>query len=140
MSKFAALALEVDTPARMVIKHPVTGLPIRDSDGNEAWIDLYSSDSEAARKAQRTITNGRLAMRNRAAIDAARLEREGAEILAVLTVGWNLISLDGQPIDVPVSQANALELYLDRGLAWIREQADVFVGDRANFEKASSTS
>jgi hypothetical protein len=140
MSKFAALALEVDAPARMVIKHPISGLPIRDADGNEAWIDLYSSDSEAARKAQRTITNGRLAMRNRNAIDAKRLETEGTEMLADLTAGWNLLSLDGQKIDVPFSRANAIELYSERSLAWVREQADAFVGDRANFGKASSTS
>ena len=140
MSKFASLAIAVDAAARMIIKHPYSGLPIRDADGNEAWIELHSSDSEPARKAQRAITNGRLAMRNRNAVDAQRLETEGTELLADLTVGWNLLSLDGEKIDVPFSRGNAVELYADRHMAWIREQVDAFVGDRENFSKASSTS
>lgn len=139
MSKFGGLALEVDAAARMVINHPSTGMPIKDAEGNEAYIELHSSDSEIARKSQRDITTGRLRMRNRDAIDAARLEREGTELLADLTAGWNLLSPDGDKIDVPFSRANAIELYSDRHMAWIREQVDAFVANRANFSKASST-
>lgn len=140
MSKFEGLALAVEVVGRMVLKHPITGLPIRDAAGNEAWVDLHSADSEPARKAQRAITNARLSMRNRNALDAKRLETEGTELLADLTAGWSLLSLDGEPIDVPFSRANAVELYSEPSLAWIREQADAFVGARENFSKASSTS
>lgn len=140
MGKFAGLALAVDTPARMTIHHPFTGLPIRGADGEEAYIELHSSDSDIAKKAQRAITNARLAMRNRNAIDAKRLESEGTELLADLTVGWRLMTLDGDPVDVPFSRANAVELYADNEMAWLREQVDGFVADRENFSKASSTS
>lgn len=139
MSKFGALALEVDAPARMTINHPNTGLPIRDAKGDVAWIDLYSNDSQIAVKARRLITNSRLRMRNRDAVDAERLEIEGTELLADLTVGWNLLAPDGSKIDVPYSRQNAIELYSDHAIPWLREQVDTFVGNRANFSRASST-
>lgn len=132
-SKFAGLALETDNPARMTIRHPKTNLPLRDAAGNEAYIDLLSSDSEAAVKAKRSVTNGRLAMRNRTKITSERLESEAAEILASLTKGWHLIALDGSPIDLPCNHQNAIDLYSAPQMVWLREQVDEFTSDRANF-------
>lgn len=140
MSKFDTLALEVDKPSRMTIQHPHTNLPLRDKEGNEAYIDLHSSDSGVARKAQRMITNGRLNMRNRNKITAERLETEGTELLADLTVGWRLVGLDGELLDVPFSRQNAVELYENTAMAWLREQVDQFTADRASFSAAPSTS
>lgn len=136
-NKFAALALEVEAPSRMTIVHPVTRQPLRVEDtGNEAWIDLYSDDSEVARKHQRAITRKRLAMKGRGKLTPEELEAEQVELLVSLTAGWNLIGLDGQPIDIPFSPENARELYQSNALAWIREQVDAHAGDRGNFSKA----
>lgn len=140
MSKFDALAIEVEKPSRMPIKHPNTNMPLRDKDGNEAYIELYSSDSDIARKMQRTITNSRLQMRNRNKLTADRLESEATELLAALTVGWHLVNWrTGEKIDVEFSRSNAEELYSGPGMQWIREQVDEFVADRSVFSQASST-
>jgi hypothetical protein len=140
MSKFDALALEVDKPSRMVIVHPVTRQPIRDADGTEAYISLFSGDSEPARKHQRTVSRRRLAMRGRGKLTPEELEAEAVELLAVVTTGWLLLDFNGKPIDVEFSQDNARELYGLSALSWIREQVDEFVADRGNFSKASSKS
>lgn len=140
MSKFSSMALETETPERMVIQHPKTGQPLRDAEGGEAWIDLLSSDSEVARVFDRKITNMRLKRKTRTPLTAEELEAEGNERLAVLTKGWRLLSLSGAPLDpeVPCSAANAAELYADPSMAWLREQVMDFVTSRANFSPSSS--
>ena len=69
-----------------------------------------------------------------------QIEAEGNDLLAALTKGWKLVDLDGNPIDVPFSQENARELYALTAVAWLRDQVDEYIGDRANFSKASSKS
>jgi hypothetical protein len=137
-SKFSGLALAVDKPARMTILHPITRQPIKDGDGKEAYVDLYSSDSEAARKHQRAVTKNRLALRDRGKVTPEQLEVENSGLYAALTAGWYLVSLAGAPIDVPCTVDSASELYANPELAWLREQVDAFVVDRGNFLKASS--
>lgn len=132
-SKFGAMALDTEKPVRMVIRHPKTNLPLRDNDGTEAFIDLMSSDSDAAVKAKRTVTNGRLAMRNRSKLTSERLETEAAELLAALTKAWYLVGLDGSVVDTPCNHQNAVDLYTAPEMAWLREQVDEFTSDRANF-------
>lgn len=140
MSKFAGLEIEVDKPQRMTLVHPVTRQPIRDAEGKEAWIDLHSSDSAIARKHQRAVQNRRLNMRGRGKIGAEELEAEAVDLLAALTIGWRLLALDGAPLDVPFSPEAARDLYTAPSLAWVREQADEFAADRANFQPSSSPS
>lgn len=133
MSKFAGLAVQADKPARMIIRHPGTGQPLRAKAGDEeAWIELLSADSEAALRFQRAARDRRLSGGARR-MKAADLDAEGAELLAALTVDWRLVTLDGSPIEVPCGAANAVELYSMPELAWLREQVDQFVSDRGNF-------
>ncbi len=139
MSKFSALALEVDKPGRMVVVHPVSRQPLRDAEGNEAYIDLYSGDSEAARKHQRAVQRRRLNMRGRGKVTPEELEGDGVDLLSALTVGWYLLDFAGGKIDVPFNADNARELYSTPALSWIREQVDEYVADRGNFSKASPT-
>lgn len=137
MSKFSALELAVDQPFRMVLVDPHTRQPIRDADGNEAYIEHYSADSEAARKHQRAISRRRLAMRGRLKLTPEEIEAEGIELLATLTIGWNLVGRDGTKIDVPFSQENARELYSNPAIPWVKEQLDDSASERANFSKGS---
>lgn len=139
-SKFSGLELAVDQPARMTIVHPHTRQPLRDAEGYEAYIELHSMDSGAARKHRRAVTQRRLALRGGGTATPEEIEAEGDELLAALTAGWKLVGLDGSPIDVPFSEQNARELYHEPSLAWLREQVDQFVVVRANFSKASSSS
>jgi hypothetical protein len=134
MSKFAGLELSVEKPFRLVLVHPVTRQPLRDAEGNEAYIDHYSGDSEAARKHQRAVTRRRLAMRGRMKFTPEELEAEAIDSLVALTTGWYLVDLHGSVIDTPFTQENARELY---GLGWLREQVDESVADRGNFLRAS---
>lgn len=141
MSKFAALAIEVEKPSRMVLVHPVSRQPVRDKEGKEAFINLYSADSEMARKHQRAVTRRQLAMRGRAKNTPEELEANAVGLLAALTApDWYLVDFNGDPIDVPYSPENARELYTEPAVSWIREQVDEYVGDRGNFSKASSKS
>jgi hypothetical protein len=140
MSKFAGLELEVETPFRLILVHPVTRQPMRNGDGEPAYIDHYSSDSEIARKHQRTIQRRRLAMRGRMKITPEEIEAEAVDILAALTVGWHLVDLKGNVIDLPFSQDNARELYSNPAVSWLREQIDESTADRSNFSQGSSSS
>lgn len=138
--KFAGLEIEVDKPQRMTLVHPNTRQPLRTEDGEEAFIELYSADSEAARRHNRAIQRRRLAMRGRGRITPEELEAEGVELLAALTTGWRLVTLSGKTLEVPFSPENARELYAAPSLAWIREQVDEFAADRSNFQQSSSPS
>lgn len=141
-SKFAAMTLPVDKPARMTIVHPITRNPMRDAEGKEAYVDVYSADSEVARKHQRTTQRRRLNVAQRggrAKISVEEIEADATDFLAVLSAGWYLLALDGAVIDVPFSIENARELYAAGGMSWLREQVDEFAADRGNFSQASST-
>jgi hypothetical protein len=140
MSKFSGLELEVEAPYRLTLLHPITRQPMRDVEGKIAYIDHYSQDSEIARKHQRTVQRRRLAMRGRLKITPEELEGEAVDILAALTVGWYLVDLKGNPIDLDFSQDNARELYSNPAVGWLREQLDESTADRGTFSKGSSTS
>lgn len=138
------LGVAVEKPQRMTILHPKTNLPlVNKATGEEAWIDLYSSDSEIARKYQRALTNERLSskrLRN-AMISAEEIEANGNGTLATLTHGWALCTLDGDPIDdFPCTFDNAKALYAAPEMAWLRAQVDEFAGDLGNFVEGSSQS
>ena len=138
MSKFSALSLDVEKPARMIVVHPVSRQPLRSVDGKiEAFIDIFSADSEAARKHQRNVSRRRLAMRGRGRVTPEEMEADSVELLAAVTAGWSLLSLDGSPIDVSFSLEAARELYADPSVAWLRDQVDEFASERGNFSKAS---
>lgn len=139
-SKFSALALEVEKPTCMNIMHPVSRQPLRDKDGKTAYINLYSGDSEIARRHQRSVQRRRLNMvRGRSKLTPEELEAEAVEFLAAVTApDWYLVDFDGNVIDVPFSPENARELYKEPALLWLREQVDEWVADRGNFSTALS--
>jgi hypothetical protein len=139
MSKFAALELDTAKPGRMVILHPVSRQPLKDAEGNEAYVDIYSSDSEIARKYDRKVFRARLNMRGRGKVQPEQLEAEAVGRLAALSTGWHLLDLQGNAIDVPFSESNAEALYANSRVAWLREQLDEYTTDRENFSKVSSS-
>lgn len=142
-SKFAGLELAVDQPQRLILLHPNTRQPLRDKKGGEAWIDLYSADSEVARKHNRAIQRRLLnvsARGQRIKRTPEELEAEALDLLVALTTGWHLVAMNGDPLDVPFSQENARELYGAPSMAWVREQVDEFAADRGNFSAPSSQS
>ncbi|MBF0375535.1 MAG: hypothetical protein HQL38_18530 [Alphaproteobacteria bacterium] len=115
--------------AAMTLLHPATRQPLLDSEGQAVAITLAGQDSEAWRKAQRIVSNRRLAARGKAKLTAEELEVEALEMLARCTLAWTGVVIDGKALDC--TPANARHLY--ERLPWVREQADDFVADRANY-------
>jgi len=145
-SKFDALALPVDTPARMPICHPHTLKPLilKQEDDKappvHAYLDLLSTDSEACIAYDRKVAEERAANPMRAKMTTAELFDAGCRRLAHLARGWYLVDFDGNPIDVPFSEANAFELFSNHRMRWLQDQALIFLGDRANFLLRSANS
>lgn len=153
MSKLpAGLALATDSPSRLYLVHPTNGGPLTfkvpgaDGAPRVAWIDLLSADSGKLRALDRATGNARIEAARRArnrvpAVTIEQVESEALERLIAATAAWDLCTLDGEPIaDFPCSPENARALYQADVMAWLREQVQAFIEDRANFKTASSTS
>lgn len=139
MSKFDALALPVDTPARMTICHPHTLKPLADKAGNPAYIDFLSTDSEVCIAYDRKAIEERAA-NIRAKTSPADLFEAGCRRMAHLARGWHLVDFDGNVIDATFSESAAYELLSNHRMKWLQDQAAIFHGDRANFPLRSATS
>lgn len=150
MSKFAALAANVDTTIKVELTNPVTQEPIRDKDGRAAFIEVLSTDSQAGRefdKTRRKLSAARqLRGRNQLAAMDDNLEQMQAK-LARLTRSWYLVDpatgdpvvgADGQAI--PCTEENAKELYSLGPTAYIFRQVWLEADETANFIVSSSKS
>lgn len=131
------LSLNVEKPQRMPLLHYQTRQPLRGPNDEEAYVDMYSSDSDIARRHNREMQRRRLNMRGRGKLTPEELEAEATDLLVALTADWLLVSLDGNVLDLPFSAQNARTVY-DK-VAWIREQVDEFAADRGNFTPSSSS-
>lgn len=138
-SKFAGLGLAVDAPTRMTILHPITRQPLRDDEGNEAWIDLLAADSPQGRAHDRTVLDNQLRTGGRR-LSSETMDAQVTEKLAKLTKGWRLLDLSGNPIDIECNQQNARELYAEEVLSWLRNEVLIFISDLGNFRRAASPS
>jgi hypothetical protein len=138
-SKFGGLGIPVDKPARMTLIHPTTNQPLRDSEGKEAYLDLYSTDSEVARRHFRAANRNRTTPQGRPVRTSPEADEAAAvETLVALTAGWYLVAPDGKPFDFPFNAQNAREVYAAAEMSWVRLQVNEFVTDLANFAQASS--
>jgi hypothetical protein len=82
---------------------------------------------------QKAAVNKRLKMRGRATITADEIEAERAETLIAATKGWYLVALDGSPLNAEFNVATARVVYTDPRFAWVREQVNEALDDRATF-------
>lgn len=143
-SKFGGLAANVTAPSRMTIIYPVTGKPIVDETGKQAYIDLMSQDSAAGRQLakDRAAEQVKRMAKSGAAEDMDDVVGEQIETLAVLTAGWHLVDpVTGKPINFPFSgEASARELFSAPELQWLRRLAYLHVVHAENFMQASPAS
>lgn len=118
-----------DQGAQLEIEGP-NGVVERNADGTAKMIIiLQGTDSGAYRAAQNINLNKRLAKRN-VKMTAEELEAETINMLAGVTVRWvGFNGMDGQPI--PCNRQTATALYTK--YPFIRDQADRFINERANF-------
>lgn len=100
-------------------------------------ITLLGQDSKVYRKLQMSkqqaalnrISKGKKAVD----FDAEKLAEDSIDDLVKLTVEWSGFMLDGKELDC--TPANIRNVYAE--WAWIKEQVQEFVADRANFFRAN---
>lgn len=122
--------------AVLELLHPTSGAVLTQSDGSKVTITLAGEDSERYRRATRASIDRRLKAQQsgrRLQLYAEEMENDAIERLVAVTISWSGIGM-GEG-DLPFSADAARALY--RKLPWVREQAEAFVLDRANFLKAS---
>ena len=127
------LAAMADVGAELVLKNPHDGGPLLVA-GDPVVILMIGADSEVRRKAERAILDRNIKLRQQGGITADDIDSSAIEILASCTTGWRNMRMGGDA--VAFNAKNAAMIY--RRFRWIREQADAFSADRANFMKASS--
>ena len=130
--------------AEMTVLHPVDRVPLKQEDGSHVTMTLLGRDSDEFISAERRARKAaREAATKRLPYSPADEDRQGDSALAAATVSWNGIpagwlepgGTDETP--VPFSPENAIKLYGNPGVRWLRDQVDEFIGDRANLLKAS---
>lgn len=141
-SKFAALAANVADTFRVELIDPITDAVLTDAQGNPAYIDVLSTDSEAGRAFDREARARavRSARKSRSGMpdDVDQLE-ENQQKCARLTKGWHLVDPHTRaPIDVPCNPANAAELYSEPGMNWLFVQVFAGAANPGNFMKRGS--
>jgi hypothetical protein len=124
--------------AVLEIRHPTSGAVLSNGDGRAVTLTLAGMDSQRARKAERQATNRRLRMGGRRAISvtADELDNDSLDLLAACTLAWSGFAVDGSELEC--NAENARRLY--RQFPWLREQAQQYIDDRANFLTTSQTS
>ena len=106
-----------DEGAWLELKHPATGEKLG------ASIKLAGADSAIFRNKKREISNRRINAKSPATIE--QIESEGLELLASCVIDWGKLQINGA---TPTDAKAVFSEY-----AWIKEQADEFIGERANF-------
>jgi hypothetical protein len=123
----------------MEIIHPQTGEVMRQDNGEPVTITLAGRDSDRVKRLERANRDRMIkagSRRGTSGITADDLDRQTVERLVAATIAWSGIMLDGELIEC--NSANARRLY--ERVDFVREDADAFITDRANFLKASSAS
>jgi len=120
--------VKADEGAILQILHPETEEPIAGMS-----IVLLGHDSAVYRKLQlakqQSILNRMAKGKKAAELDAERLNADLIDELTKLTIGWSGFKLDGKELD-PTPE-NVKTVYSE--WAWIKDQAQEFVSNRANF-------
>lgn len=111
--------------------HGPDGQPVLQEDGSPVTLTLLGDDSDALVKFDRITTNAHL--RGSQTITAELAEAKQINRLARACVGWTGVILDGEPLKHSEDSAKVLF----KRFRWLRQQAAMFISDRANFLKAS---
>lgn len=113
-----------------------SGTLITDSATKKPWtIRLLGVDSKKYQDAQHRLANKRIQRRSRsrrAIVTSEELDTDQLELLVEVTTGWcDCIKLTADSAPLPFNRENVRMLY--SSYPWIREQAEEFIADRANF-------
>lgn len=120
--------VKADKGATLDILHPETEEPIEGMS-----ITLLGQDSAVYRKLQlskqQAILNRMAKGKKAADLDAEKLAEDTIDDLVKLTVKWTGFEINGEAL--PATSENFRMVYTE--WPWIREQAQEFVANRANF-------
>lgn len=119
--------------SRLDLRHPTNNTP------TGAWLQLLGADSDLYRKTMRNAQRARLkqiAKTRRPEVSPEEIEAEALALLVAATIGWGGFTVGEQPLEFSAEAARTL--YTKH--KWIREQAEEFVNDRANFLPTSASS
>ena len=121
---------KANTGAFLHLKHPGTGDPLFDNGDQSKPVGLYimGKDSDVFAKARHKSMNDALSGKKKSTRTSEQIDLDGIGLLADMTTGWQNLSLDGNS---EFSRDTVAELY--SRMAWVREQANLFIDDRANF-------
>lgn len=130
MSIFAFKTAAADTGVQMTVRNPATGLPMEGE-----TITLLGKDSKVYRdhvaKRERALLDHVNNTRRPPKLSQDQIKQQALDDLMVLTIGWALTDVNGDPLQF--SKDAARDLYSDPEVAFVREQVEEFVQDRANF-------
>lgn len=95
-----------------------------------AFLTLAGVDSGTHRRTSALIAKRRIksGFRNNG-FDPDKFLSENIELLAACTLSWRGVVLSGEAL--PCTKSNAITLYTR--FPWLREQAEAFISDRANY-------
>lgn len=130
----------------MPVLHPTDRVPLLNDKKVPVTITVRGRDSDAFIKAENEARNRAVERTSKAVkFSAAASDLEACQTLARCTTGWQGVPagwLDGSDNEAPAefSYDNAVALYTNPGVSWIREQVDQFVAARVNFLKSAPTS
>lgn len=113
---------DADRGAELELRHPVTTLP------TGLKLTLAGPDSRIQRSAKLMMADEAAEIaRADGTVSAEDRERAAIAQLARCVIRWEIVQ-DGDAL--PLNHANAVKLFT---VPWVREQADLFAGNRANF-------
>lgn len=130
---------------RLVIVHPVERTPLKGADDGPVYIDLFGRDAACVVAKQREQRNKLVEEASKKLpFSAAAQDLRDAELLAVATHGWGNIPkawlTPGGTDETPVefTEGNAVMLYTNAGVAWLREQVVEAFDARGNVLRSSA--
>lgn len=132
---FAKLDTQQTDAVDMPLINPKDGTPLMDERQDPPkpiTIKVLGIDSKEYTSVRHQMQNKALkkvGSGGKLKISAEQLEDQELSLLVAVTKGWSGIVIEGQEHEF--NTANARSLYLR--FAWIREQVNEFVNDRANF-------
>lgn len=111
------------------------GNPVLQEDGSPVTLTVLGEDSDVVTQVNNRNANQFLRGTSAGgqAVTAEMSRTNEINKFATATVGWSGIVVDGEVVTFSLDAAKALY----RRFPWIRDQVRAFIGDRANFTKAS---
>lgn len=123
---------------RVILRHPKTGEPLKDAQGQPLAVVLASPEHDAVRRARAEVDRGLRARGDLALLDetAARAAIDDASvaIVAAAVLEWPALTVDGCPLD----RDSAEELLALPQMHWLYTQLLAAMGQQRNFIEASA--